>query len=328
MLDKVRRIERLTAYIVQALDLTEAERVSAQQAAELCKADLATSMVVEMTSLQGEMGRTYALRSGESEAVAQALFEHHLPRFAGDALPGSRVGLAVGLADRLDTLLGLFGVGLQPTGARDPFGLRRAAIGLIQCLVGFQQRFDLRSALEQARPLFHPLTIPPEALDGCLEFLAGRQEALLLSDGKPHDVVQAVLAFQGNDPAGARLAVEALEAAVREPEWPTTLQAFARCARILRSVAPLSKGARRLSEPAEKALDEDLRKAESATRRRGSVADFLAVFRPLIPAITTFFEDVLVMSEQPAEREARLSLLGRVIALAEGVADLSRLEGF
>jgi glycyl-tRNA synthetase len=140
--------------------------------------------------------------------------------------------------------------------------------------------------------------------------------------------VAAVLAAQGHDPAGARVAVEELESAAASPDWPVTLQAYARCARILRGSAPEAPIPSVFQHPAEKGLDEGLRLAESKPHRAGSVADFLKAFRPLVPAITAFFEDVLVMSEDPGERRARLGLLRRVAALADGVADLSKLEGF
>ena len=328
MLDKVRRVERLTTYVAEALGLSAEDTTTARRAATLSKADLATSMVIEMTSLQGDMGRYYARQSGEPEAVAEAVFEHHLPRFAGDARPTSKPGLAVGVADRLDTLAGLFAVGLQPTGTRDPFGLRRTAIGLIQSLVGAGQRFDLRQGLVRAQDGLAPLQVPADTTAQCLAFIAARHQALLLAEGKPHDVVEAVLLAQGNDPAGASRAVEDLQAAVGEPGWATVLQAYARCARILRTAPRPAAGAQSLSLPAEKALEAALRKAELEARAAGSVADFLRVFRPLVPPITTFFDDVLVMSEDPLERERRLALLGGVVALADGVADFSRLEGF
>jgi glycyl-tRNA synthetase len=327
VLDKVERLERLTSWTAAKLGLAEADRKMALRAAHLAKADLATAMVVEMTSLQGEMGRYYALQSGEPEPVARAILEHHQPRFAGDAVPAARVSQAVGLADRLDTLMGLIAAGLQPSGTRDPFGLRRTAIGLIQILIVKGLRFDLREALTQAAAGL-PMAAGREAIESCLGFLVARQEALLLGDGKRFDVVASVLAAQGHDPAGASLAVDALERATASSDWAATLQAYARCVRILRGLPADQGAAGPLTHPAELALDAALHKAEAGPRSPGSVEDFLEAFRPLVPAITAFFEDVLVMSEVPAERRNRLALVRRVAALAEGVADLSRLEGF
>ncbi|OGT27907.1 MAG: glycine--tRNA ligase subunit beta, partial [Gammaproteobacteria bacterium RBG_16_66_13] len=327
VLAKVERLERLTSWTAANLGLAEDDRTTAVRAARLAKADLATAMVIEMTSLQGEIGRYYALQSGEAAPVAQAILEHHQPRSAGDLVPKSRISLAVGLADRLDTLVGLFAVGLQPSGTRDPFGLRRTAIGLVQSLVVNGLRMDLREALRQAAAGL-PVPAGGEVMQNCLDFIAARQEALLLAEGKRFDVVASVLAAQGVDPAGASLAVMELERAADAPDWPSTLQAYARCARILRGVPPEETAAAPLGHPAEKALDAALRKSESAQRRPGSVDDFLAAVRPLVPVIGAFFEDVLVMSEDPTQRRNRLGLVRRVAALADGVADLSRLEGF
>jgi glycyl-tRNA synthetase len=201
VLDKVGRIERLTALLARDLELDAAASKTAARAAHLSKADLATKMVVEMTSLQGEVGRQYARADGEPEAVAEAIFEHYLPRHAGDRTAAGLPGLVVGLADRLDSLIGLFAAGLQPTGARDPFGLRRAAIGLVQNLVESGVRFDLRRGLRQAAEGLPIPAAEPAELE-CLAFIAGRQSALLLADGHRHDVVEAVLAAQAHDPAG------------------------------------------------------------------------------------------------------------------------------
>ncbi len=328
MLDKSRRVEALTDGLASMIGLAETGRQVAARAAHLCKADLATQMVVEMTSLQGEIGRVYALEDGEPAAVADVIFEHYLPRFAGDRLPSSPESLTVGLADRLDTLMGLFAAGLQPTGARDPFALRRSAIGLAQALNGRGVRFDLRAALTLAAGL-QPIPIPDGSVEDCLSFITARQHALMLAEGHRYDVVDAVLAEQGHDPAGAAQAVEALEREVTQPGWPGTLQAYARCARITRdqpAIHPVDRT--RLVEPGEKTLLHALETAENVLRDPGSVDDFLAAFRPMIPAITRFFEDVLVMTDDLALRETRLGMLQRIVALAAGVADLSRLEGF
>ena len=150
MLDKSHRITTLVEILSPMLDLSKAEIGVAIRAAQLCKADLATKMVIEMTSLQGILGRYYALASGESEPVGKAIYEHYLPRFAGDVLPETRPGLLVGVADRLDTLAGLFAAGMAPTGARDPFAQRRAALGLVQALIAQNISFDLRIGLEHA----------------------------------------------------------------------------------------------------------------------------------------------------------------------------------
>jgi glycyl-tRNA synthetase len=327
MLDKVGRIERLTQTAAGWLGLSADERQTACRAAHLCKADMATKMVVEMTSLQGEMGRDYALSSGESQATAQAIFEHLLPRYAEDQLPQSRPGIAVGLADRLDTLAGLFAAGLEPTGASDPFALRRCAIGLVQILVTSEIPIDLAAALRQAAAGL-PLTVSGEVIESCLRFISARQQTLMLELHR-HDVVEACLVAQSHNPAGAAAAARALDAWRRRRDWAQILQSYARCARITRglSVSPKVQPPANL-EAAEGVLFEAVQQAQAQPRRAGSVDDCLNAFMPLIPAITRFFDEVLVMDEDPGKRAFRLSLLQRIVDMAGGVADLSQLEGF
>jgi glycyl-tRNA synthetase len=327
MLDKVERIGRLTATLAGVFKLGQTDREVALRAAHLGKADLATRMVVEMTDLQGEMGREYALRSGEPPEVARAIFEHHLPRFAGDRMPENLVGVTVGLADRLDTLIGLFGAGMQPTGAKDPFALRRAAIGLVQMLIEWRLRFDLRQGLRQAARAL-PIPTSETTLEECLAFILARLKGVLEVDHR-YDAVEAVLAAQGHDPAGAAEAVVALERWVARQDWPATLQAYARCVRITRDQKRAFKlDPNKLTQPAEKELYAALQSAEALSRAPGSIDDFFAALQPMIPAISRFFEDVLVMAEQEELRHNRLALLQRIVALADGVADLSKLEGF
>jgi glycyl-tRNA synthetase len=328
MLDKVARVEVLTDQLARELELTPEQRGQARRAAQLCKADLATRMVVEMTSLQGEVGRVYALKSGEEPAVAEAILEHYLPRFAGDRLPQSDIGITVGLADRIDTLVGLFAAGHQPTGARDPFALRRTTIGLIQILVERSIALDLHEQLTAAARQL-PVEVPEGTVEDCLGFVRTRQQALLLAEGFDHDVVEAVLNAQAQVPLRAARAVRSLQEAKTRPDWDMILQTYARCARITRGEGERHElEAELLEEPAEKALWAALEEAESKARLPGSVEDFLAAFEPLVPPITRFFEDVLVMAEDEALRKSRLALLQRIVALAEGIADFSMLEGF
>ncbi len=328
MLDKVRRLERMTGPLAAMLDLDQQAIQTAARAATLAKADLATRMVVEMTSLQGSIGQIYAARSGETPAVAQAIFEHYLPRFSGDRLPESLPGLVVGLADRLDSLIGLFAVGLQPTSASDPFGLRRAAIGLIQSLVGFDRSFPLSSGLNLAAKGL-PIPVSPEAESACLDFIRGRQEALLMAEGHRHDVVKAILREQGDNPALCVTGVGQLERWVERDDWDSILQAFARCARITRGQPGNGRPhAKLLKEPAEQALFDALKAAQEMREATPTVEGVLQAFLPMIGPIERFFEAVLVMVEDDALRQNRLALLQGIVRLTEGVADLSELEGF
>jgi len=332
MLDKAERIERLTAVIARRLQLNEMEMQTAQRAAHLCKADLATQMVVEMTALQGIMGREYALRSGETPEVAQAIREHYLPASAGDVLPESNAGVAVGLADRLDSLAGLFAAGLAPTGSADPFGLRRAALGVIQLLTGKEIDFDLHIPLETALDLLPPNVKPdadarPKLIADLIAFLAGRQRVQLIESGYRYDMVDAALAEQAHNPYRALQAVAQLSRWTKREDWPQTLAAYARCVRITRdqkktyTVSP-----EKLAEPAEKTLYAAFQ--ISSVQSVSSVDSFCNALLPMIPAISKFFDDVLVMAEDQSVRENRLGLLQKIAGMTKGLADFSKLEGF
>jgi glycyl-tRNA synthetase len=335
MLDKSQRVTALTEVLSGLLRLDAQETSTATRAAHLCKADLATHMVVEMTSLQGIIGQYYALESGESLAVAQGIFEHYLPRFAGDALPQGKPGLVVGLADRLDTLSGLFAAGLAPSGAKDPFAQRRAALGLVQALIAQKVDLELKQAL-QAAAQYLPISASAESQAACLDFIVERLRNWLLEAGNHYDIVDAVLAAQGSNPARAAAAVRELAEWVARPDWHTILPAYARCVRIIRSapagVEPVQPY--RLlpgTEPAELVLFEALQAAETvlgAGGVHGSPEAMLSAFTPMIPAVNRFFDEVLVMAEDETVRQNRLALLRQVAAFAEGVADFSRLEGF
>jgi glycyl-tRNA synthetase len=320
MLDKVQRLRQLTPQVAHMLELPEAEVAAARRAAALAKADLATSMVVEMTSLQGIMGGHYARRSGEPEAVAQAITEQY------EAVSQTGPGLALAVADRLDSLAGLFAVGLAPSGSNDPFALRRAAIQLVENLIANARDFDLRAALREAAALL-PASADEETITETLQFIAGRLEVLLREQGLPAHAVRAVLAEQAHNPYAAARAAAALSEAVAAAAWPQTLDAYARCVRITRDQEQqyeLRPDAFAL--PAEQALLTAYR--EAAASQDGTVPTLVASLREMEPAITEFFEDVLVMDEDQALRENRLALLQHIAALAHGIVDLSFMEGF
>jgi glycyl-tRNA synthetase len=304
------------------LGCDELETLDVRRAAFLAKADLTTQMVTEMTSLQGIIGREYALRSGENQVVARAIGEQYQP------VPPSKVGMVVALADRLDSLVGLFAAGVVPSGAKDPFGLRRAAIGVVQPLIEHELDFDLRAAVEHSAAT-QPLPVTDEIKAQVLEFIAGRLKVVLNDLGYKYDVVDAVLAAQSNNPAGALRAVKQLVAWVARPDWSATLDAYARCVRIVRSAGAHQAAVdpARLSDPAEKELHAAVGRAAEMLPVT-SIDGLFTVFMPLIPAINQFFDQVLVMADDPTVRQNRLGLLQQIAALAGGLADLSKLEGF
>jgi glycyl-tRNA synthetase len=331
MLDKSRRLGRLVPEVARMLGLSSDETDVAVRAAHLCKADLATQMVVEFTSLQGVMGREYALRSGEDPAVAEAILEHYLPRSADDALPQTRPGLAVGLADRLDSLAGLFAVGLAPTGSTDPYGLRRSALGLVQSLISAHLPFSVEEGLFAAAPLL-PVEVDEGALKEAGEFVVGRLRVYLRERGFRYDEVEAVLAARGDDPYRAQVAVGQLSRWVERENWSRILDNYARCVRITRDFEErFHLDPARFVEPAEEELYSAYQEARSQVTPRSTVDEFLKAFVPLVDVIDRFFakeSGVLVMADDRQVRRNRLALVQHVAALADGIVDLSRLEGF
>ncbi len=328
MLDKSDRLVRLVEQLAPRLGLDPALHSLARRAAYLCKADLVTGMVVEMTSLQGIMGRYYALSSDEPEAVAWAIEEHYLPRFAGDRLPETPIGTLLAVADRLDSLAGLFAVGLAPTGSADPFGLRRAALGLIQILIGRGLSFSIRDGLRMAAELL-PVPASPERLEEAAAFVEGRLRAWLLDEGYRFDVVDAVLAARGDNPLRAYRTVQDLAREVEASDWSEVLVAYARCKRIVRDLRechPLQPD--RLTEPSAQGLYRAYLAVRDRVAPTGEVAELAAALRALKDPIHAFFTDILVMAEDPDMRSARLGLVQHVAALPDGIADLSRLQGF
>jgi len=321
MLDKSERMLKLSAELADMLALDTAEREHVTRGTFLAKADLATQMVTEMTSLQGIIGREYALRSGEKPEVAEAIGEQY------QTVPKSKIGLAVALADRIDSLVGLFAAGLAPTGAKDPFGLRRAAIGIVQPLIEHNADFDLAEAVKKSGAT-QPIEVTPEAQKQILEFLAGRLSVVLKDMGYRYDVVDAVLAEQSNNPAGSARAVKQLQAWVEREDWREILPGFARCVRILKTVdnRPLTVDEGRFVEAEEKSLFQAIQSA--AHRPPSTVEEFLNIVVKLIPSINAFFDKVLVMAEDEKVRQNRLALVGQIASLSKGLADLSKLEGF
>ena len=325
MLDKSERMLILGAEIGAMLGFAKDVQAikNLGRAVYLAKADLVTQMVTEMTSLQGIIGGEYALRSGESKEVAAAISEQY------QTVPKTKIGLALALTDRLDSLVGLFAAGLAPTGAKDPFGLRRAAIGVVQPLIEHNVDFDLAEAVKKSAKT-QPIPVSEETQKQILEFLTGRLRVVLNDMGYRYDVVDAVLAEQSATPAAAARAVKQLQAWVGREDWSTILPGYARCVRIIRS-ASLPNGALTVDNGKfVEAAEHDLYKAiqSSISRRPSSIDEFLEIVVQLIPSINSFFDKVLVMADDDAIRQNRLALVGQIANLSRGLADLSKLEGF
>ncbi len=325
MLARVSRLEKLVEPVALRLGLTPEERALARRAAWLSKADLATSMVIEITSLQGIMGEIYALDSGEPPEVARAIREAYIVR---PEVPLSPVGLALNLATRLDALVGLFAVGLAPKGANDPFGLRREALAIVQNLIAADKSFDVAAALADAAVL-QPVPVEAAVVQEAAAFVRRRLYGVLREEGFGHEVTEAILAAQGHDPARARRAVRELAQAIARPDWIEILTAYARCKRIVRGIEtiyPLQPEAD--LEPATQALYAALAAAQARLADRPDVPTLVAVLADLRDPINAFFEAVLVMTEDPVRRAARLAVVQAIAALPDGIVDLSVLPEF
>ncbi len=328
MLAKNERVAQLTEPLGDLFGYNGTTIAVATQAGHIAKADLATQMVVEMTSLQGTMGREYALREGYPADVANAIYEHWLPRFADDDLPQSQPGVLLALADRLDTLVGLFGAGLAPKGSADPFGLRRAALGVVQILTHHKLDVDLTEALRVAAE-HQPHEVSDDDRAAVMDFIKGRLEVWLLDGEAAHDVVQAVLAEQYANPTRLVAGIEQLGEWVQRDTWEATLDNFARCIRITRDQDTFySINESLLQQPAEKDLYAAYQAAAARLDDTSNVDAFLSAFEPMVPAVARFFDDVLVNAEDEAVRHNRLGLLQHIGGMAKGRADLSHLSGF
>jgi glycyl-tRNA synthetase len=326
MLDRSERIERLAAALGELLGLPDDERKALDRAAFLAKADLTSEMVTEFPSLAGIMGGEYARRSGEDPLVAEAITEHVFPRFPGDRLPASEIGIVLGLADRLDSLVGLFAVGITARGSSDPYGLRRQATGLLQILTERGIHLDLRQAIDAAANV-HTVEVSPQIKATVLDFVLRRLEQMLVDQGYRRDRIVAVLNARGTTPALAAASLGELERLADTPRFAEVVEAYLRVARIVDKYsveAPLEPA--RLQEPAELELWNALQKARDLVSHEMSIEAFVDGFAPLRGPIQALFEQVLVITEDPYLRANRLALLREVAALADGVLDLPRLQ--
>jgi glycyl-tRNA synthetase len=272
--DKSKRVRKLVDKLADQVDLTAEDLETCRRAAELSKADLATQMVVEMTSLQGVMGYYYARSSGEKDPVALDIREQYLPSSANDPAPTTFPGLVVGLADRLDSLAGLFAAGLAPTGSKDPFAQRRAALGLVGNLIHWDLDLDLDLALEAAAEDL-PIELTSESRQECLKFIQDRLHNYLRDDGYPYDVVDAIVSVQGHNPASAFRAVKTLVEWTKKEDWEFTLDSFARCVRITRDLdRQFALDSNLFVEKEENILGEALAKAGEAKFDPGDLEGF------------------------------------------------------
>lgn len=329
--EKGRRMERLALAIAELIGAGSEQAAFAGRAAHLAKADLVTSAVVEFTELQGVMGGYYATASGEAPEVATAIEEHYQPRFAGDSLPSSAAARCVAIADKLDTIAGIFAIGMAPTGSADPFALRRSSIGILQMLLdGTHATLD--ALIEAALSGYPDTVVKDRSATGAQikEFFLGRLEGMLRDRGNAYDTVDAVLAIAHDDPADALSRCEALTGfRALSDDMDDLSTAYTRAKNLSQPGLGVATDAS-LMGAEELALATALDKSEAVAgelAENRAYSSLLEVYAGLRGPIDRFFDEVLVMDEDVAKRENRLRLLNRFVALFGEFAEFSKLAG-
>ncbi len=325
--DKVQRTKKLALWLTEELFFRESIPV-VERAAEIAKADLVTSMVYEFADVQGVMGREYARKAGEPEAVALALYEQYLPRFAGDSIPSAPAGALIGIADRADTLAAIYKIGLEPTSSQDPYGLRRAARCINEIIWGFPLDIDIYLLLEKAAS---PFGMERETLDRIKTFVRQRLQVQLREKGFRHEVVELVLQTVSNRPLQAYRMAETLQKRSDEVWFADLITAAVRVKNILNKAGSISEEVDplMLAERAEKELFEKLLMLEGDAKSAVDRCDWeklASVLAELAPVIAGFFNDVLVMDEDLSVRNNRLALLGKCSDFFLLVGDFSLLK--
>ena len=326
--DKTDRIEQLAGEIAKQIGADEAK---AKRAGLLSKCDLMTNMVFEFTDTQGVMGMHYARHDGEDEEVAVALNEQYMPRFAGDELPKSLVASAVALADKFDTLTGLFGIGQAPKGRADPFALRRAALGALRIIVEKNLPLDLEDLVKKSAALFGDKLTNKNVVTDVVDFMLGRFRAWYQDEGIAVDVIQAVLARRPTRPADFDARVRAVSHFRTLDSAEALAAANKRVSNIL-AKADVAIGEINLTacvEPAEKALAEAVLALRTEVQPLIAQSDYTAVLDKLANSrapVDSFFDNVMVNAEDPALRQNRLAILNTLQGLFLQVADISLLQ--
>ena len=326
--EKTERVAALAVYIAEQL---KADKKLAERAGQLCKSDLVTNMVGEFDNMQGIAGYYYALNDGENAEVAAAMNEQYLPRFAGDELPATTTGAIIALADRLDTISGIFGIGQQPTGSKDPFALRRASISVLRILVEKKLNLDLRDLLNFAKAQHKALTVGDELVDTVLGYMLDRFRAFYEDAQIPAEVFQAVNAKQISVPLDIDLRVKAVFEFSKLPQAQALAAANKRVSNIL------SKQAGEIGA----ALNSDLLVEEAEKNLANAIIAKASVVAPMYVAhqytealasladlqqpVDSFFDNVMVMCDNPALQQNRLALLQQLRGLFLEVADISYL---
>ncbi|RUM81096.1 MAG: glycine--tRNA ligase subunit beta [Candidatus Thioglobus sp.] len=322
--EKAKRIESLSTYIANVVG---ASADHSARAGLLAKTDLVSNMVGEFADLQGVMGGYYALNDGEDAAVATAISEHYHPRFAGDTLPSTNEGLVVAIADKLDTITGIYGIGQGPTGSKDPYALRRMALGLLRIMVEAELKLDLKALIKQSLEL-HASEVDRSSADAIYQFMMDRLRAYYKEQKVNSKAFEAVLAVRPESPYDFHLRVEALNEFTNDSASASLIEANKRIANMLKDHQELGTqvDGSVLVEAAEKALFEA---TTAVAKQLSSSDDYTQSMRELLSlkeTIDTFFDQVMVNTDDEALKHSRLTLLNWIRALFLSVADVSYLS--
>lgn len=326
--DKTLRIEKLSTDILNLLDLSN-ENEDTKRAAKLCKADLVTGMVFEFTELQGIMGREYAKVSGENEAVSEAIFEHYLPRFAGDILPKTNPGISLSIADKLDSIAGFFAIGIQPTGSQDPYALRRQALGIINIIMDSKIDVSLKSLVELALENYTNIEFNKEEVTAqMLEFFKERIKNLFRELGIRYDVIDAVLSSNIDYISDMNLRAIELNNWLQKDELVEMLTAFNRVSTLAQKSVSSEVSESLLKEDAEVKLYNEFKVIKEKVNEllnEKKYSESLDCFASLRPSIDAMFDSVMVMDKDEAIKNNRLGLLKQIYDTMLSICDLSKI---
>lgn len=335
LFDKTKRLELLCDYIADGLQVEPKVKKDLLRSAHLCKADLVTETVKEFPELQGIMGKEYAVLSGEREEVAEAIFEHYLPRFSGDRLPVTKSGMILGIADKVDTIIGCFVMGLAPTGSQDPYGLRRQSRGKIAIILKNNLEISLKDIIEKSLSLYKEsvsveLKIDEnEIVSQILSFLKQRLKNIFLEDGIRYDVIDAVLAVDSDgDVVDIKNRIKAIEELYNQPIFRKILNSSNRVLNLSKNNEETEIDQSLLKEKAELNLYHNYESIYPRTKEFISNKEYKKVFKllgDLCEPVDEFFDQVLVMDKDNNIRKNRIALIKKIGILFNQVADLSKI---
>lgn len=326
--DKTLRIEKLANDILDKLNESGVKE-DTLRAAKLCKADLVTGMVFEFTELQGVMGREYAKVSGENENVAEAIFEHYLPRFAGDILPKTKAGIILSIADKLDSIAGFFAIGIQPTGSQDPYALRRQALGIINILMDNNLDISLKELVDLTLDNYSFIEFnKEEVLNQIMDFFKDRIKNLFRDLGIRYDVIDAILSSNIDDIADMYARANALNSWIDKDELVEMLTAFNRVATLAQKAETDKVDINLMREEAEFNLYQQFQEIRSNVEHLLADKEYtkaLDAFASLRPAIDNMFDSVMIMDKDEAIKNNRLAILKQIYDIMLNICDLSKI---